>query len=279
LFRDYIGLLKPERTLANVITAGAGYMVAVKHHFDGGLFTATILGTTLVIASACVLNNVIDYNLDKSMSRTKKRPLASGRIGLTPAKLYAAGLGILGFSILAYFVNLLVVFLGIIAYVDYVIFYGYIKRRSAWSTAVGGLSGSLSMVAGYCAVTGRIDLGALILFLLMAFWQMPHFFSIAIFRLKDYKAANMPVLLVKIRMTIYVICFLLACFSLSLFGYTGYTFFVVALLGGIYWLRQALLGLYSKGLDDIVWARGMFKTSLNILTLLCLIMALNPLVP
>jgi protoheme IX farnesyltransferase len=286
LLKDYLGLLKPERTLANVITAGAGYLVAVKHQFHALLFIETIIGTTLIIASACVLNNIIDYRLDQRMKRTKDRPLASGRIGLMSAKIYSACLGIVGFAILAYLVNLLVALLGIIAYLDYVIIYGYVKRRSTWSTAVGGISGSLSMVAGYCAVTDKINLGTVLLFLIMAFWQMPHFFSIAIFRLKDYRAANMPVLpavknirQVKIRMIGYVVCFTIACLALSIFGYTGYTFFVCALLSGLYWLRKALSGIGREKVNDIVWARAMFKNSLSILTFLCVIMALNPLVP
>ena len=270
MFRQYYELTKPERTLANVVTATAGFLLASKWHVHVWLFLATVAGMSLIVASACVLNNYIDRELDAKMPRTRKRALVQKLVPPRNVLVYAVVLGLLGFIILALYVNSLVVVLGAIAYFDYVVLYGYTKRHSVHGTIVGTVSGALPMTAGYCAVTGRVDGAAIILFLAMTFWQMAHFFAIAIYRQKDYEAGGIPVLPVvkgvyrtKIQILVYIAAFTVAALALSAFGYTGYIYSLIVAMAGIVWFWRGIRGFNAY--DDIIWARKMFFFSLKTL--------------
>lgn len=284
MFKEYYALTKPERTYANVITATAGFLLASKWHIHVGLLVSLLVGTSLVIASACTLNNYIDRDIDTKMARTKKRALAKRIIPARNALVLTIVLGLVGFLVLALWVNLLVVTLGVIAYFDYVVLYGIAKRRSVHGTLVGTVSGAIPIVAGYCAVTDRIDAAVIILFLMMTFWQMSHFFAIAVYRMKDYAAAGIPVLPVKkgirrtkVQIVVYAAAFTVSSVSLSLFGYAGYAFAVImAFLGGV-WLWRGLRGFGTE--DDVAWARKMFFFSLKAVLVLSLWVAIGGIVP
>ncbi|HSW79468.1 MAG TPA: heme o synthase [Candidatus Saccharimonadales bacterium] len=270
MLKKYVELTKPERTLANVITAAAGFLLASQHSFDLRLFAAMIVGLSLLVASACALNNVIDRKLDVQMARTKKRVLVTGSISPNSALIFSILLGFAGIVILYVYVSWLVVVLGLIAYFDYIVLYGYYKRHSPYGTLVGTICGAIPMVAGYCAVVGKLDITALVLFLSMTFWQMAHFYSIAIFRLKDYKNAGIPVWPAvygikntKIQILFFIIAFMISSVSLSIFGQTGIVYFAILLCACLYWLRIGLRGWKTE--NDTKWARGMFMVSLKVL--------------
>lgn len=245
---------------------------------------ATLAGTALVIASACVFNNYIDRSIDKSMTRTKKRALVTGFISGRGAIIYASLLGVIGFTLLVLFVNFLTAAIGLIAFIDYIVFYGLSKRRSVHGTIVGSISGSAPLVAGYTAVTDRLDGAALILFLIMTFWQMPHFYGIAMYRFKDYKTAGLPVLPVKrsmreakIQTMLYIAAFLLSIAALTVYGYTGYTFLVVMVILALVWLGKGIQSF--KKASDSIWGRQMFLFSLIVLLSLSVTLSMNALVP
>ena len=104
-------------------------------------------------------------------------------------------LGIAGMALLLVAANVVAMLIAVVGFVVYVGVYSlYMKRKSVYGTLVGSLSGAAPPVIGYCAVTGQFDTGALILLLIFSLWQMPHSYAIAIFRFKDYRAANIPVL-------------------------------------------------------------------------------------
>jgi len=194
VLKAYYRLTKPGIIYGNLLTAAAGFLFASKWHIVPGLFAATLAGTSLVIAAACVYNNYIDRNIDKRMARTKKRALVQGTISGKHALIFATMLGVLGFALLLAYTNTLVTVIGVIAFIDYVVLYGISKRRSVYGTIVGSISGAAPIVAGYVAVTNQFDLGALLLFFILVYWQMPHFYGIAMYRFDDYKAAGIPVL-------------------------------------------------------------------------------------
>lgn len=267
--------MKPGITLSNTLTAVAGFFLAASIvPFSLTALVGGVLGTALVIASACVLNNIIDRNIDTRMKRTAKRELASGKINYKYALLFSIALGVIGFVLLITLTNLLTTILGLIAYVWYVAIYGYAKRTTPLSTLIGGVPGALPPVAGYTALTGTFDIAALILFLILFFWQIPHFYAISMFRKDDYASAHLPVWAVrfglgrtKFHILISIILFAATVPLLTLFGYTGIIFAVAASAVALYWLYKALT-LYKK-VDDIKWARTMFGISL--MTLLALI--------
>src|SRR6185437_15241506 len=108
----------------NAIAAIAGFFLAERGQFDLQVFIGMLIGTCLIIASACVFNNYIDRDIDKRMERTKKRALVAKTISIRNALIYGTILGILGFSVLTIFTNFLTVFLGFIGFFFYIVLYG-----------------------------------------------------------------------------------------------------------------------------------------------------------
>jgi protoheme IX farnesyltransferase len=287
VIKKYYSLTKPGVLYGNVITGVAGFLLAAGYFksFEFGLFLATIGGMTLVIAAACVLNNYLDRDIDAIMERTKTRAVASGAVPGRNAVVLAVILGVTGVIVLALWVNWLVVGIGILGFVVYVWLYGALsKRRSIHGTLVGSISGAMPILAGYCAVSDKIDAAAVLVFLILFFWQFPEFYSIAIYRRKEYKAAKIPVMSVvkgvkntKIQIFIYTVLFVISTLLLTPLGYTGWIYFAVMALLGAYWIRLGARGLHSKDSDK--WARGMFHFSLIILLSLSLMLALGPILP
>ena len=259
-------------------------MLASKGRVDYLLLIETLFGISLVIASACVLNNLIDRDIDKLMPRTKKRALASGIVTNRSAVIYAAVLGVIGSLILLAYTNILTITIGLIALIDYLILYSIGKRRSSAGTLIGSISGAAPIAAGYCAASGRFDAGAVILFMILVFWQMPHFYAIAINRLDDYKAAGIPVLpakagirRTKLYMMAYIIAFISATAALSVFGYTGYSYLVAMVFVGLGWLRLSIAGFQAR--DNKLWARRLFKFSLLVLLIFSLMISIDVVLP
>lgn len=265
--KAYYFVTKPGIIYGNVLTAIAGFFVASQGKIDLSMLTALAIGMALVIASACVLNNIIDRGVDEKMTRTKKRALVTGRISAKSAYIYSAVLGILGFATLAFYVNLLVVWLGASAYILYIAAYGVAKRKSVHGTLVGSIPGAIPIVAGYTAVTNAIDSVAVLLFVILVLWQMPHFYAIAMFRRKEYQAANLPVLpvvkgalVVKNQILFYIILFTIAVQALP---NKGIVYAIAMLVLSGLWLAKAVKGFGVT--DDEKWARGVFGMSLYVL--------------
>ncbi len=265
-FSDYYHLVKPGIVRGNAITAIAGFLLASKNGFHLGTFIAMLIGISLVIASACVLNNYIDRKIDAKMERTKKRALVNGTISVQNAMIFASVLGILGLVSLS-FTNLLAITLALIGVFFYVVLYGIAKRKTVHGTLVGSISGAIPISVGYCAASGAFDVGAILLFLVLVFWQMPHFYAIAIYRKNDYKAAGLPVLPIvkgnqntKVQIVVYILGFIFATYTLMIFGYTGYTYLLIMALLGVWWLRMAVQGFSTK--NDDKWAKKVFGFSL-----------------
>jgi protoheme IX farnesyltransferase len=283
--RAYYSLTKPGVLYGNAITAAAGFFLAARGHIDVLLFLALFVGTTFIIASACVLNNYLDQDIDSIMERTKKRAIVAGKVKGRSAVIFSIVLGVLGVVILALWTNLLVVIIGLIGFIDYVVLYGMLsKRLSVHGTLVGSVSGAMPVLAGYCAVSGMIDAGAIIAFLILFFWQMPEFYSISIYRLKEYKAAGVPVLSVikgiqrtKIEIMIYTVLFVISTLLLTVFGYTGIIYFIVMLILGLYWIWLGCLGFTAPDAD--VWSRRMFRFSMITILAVSLMMSIGPVLP
>lgn len=283
--KTYYSLTKPGVLYGNALTAAAGFLLASRGSINLWLFVTLCVGITLVIASACVLNNYLDQDIDSKMARTKTRALVRGDIEGWKAVVFSAVLGVLGLIVLLLCTNLLVVAIGIAGFVDYVVLYGMLsKRLSIHGTLVGSISGAAPILAGYCAVTGVLDLGAVIVFAILFLWQMPEFYSIAIYRLKEYKAAHIPVMSVikgvkntKVQIVVYTFLFVVASLALTIFGYAGYSYFVVMAALGLYWLGLGVRGLNAK--DDDAWARKMFRFSLVILLVFCAMISVDAWLP
>jgi protoheme IX farnesyltransferase len=282
MLKTYYMLTKPGIILGNLITTAAGFALASKGHFDIVLFLVTMLGLGFVIASAGVFNNYTDRSSDAKMQRTKNRPLVLGTISLNNTLYFASIMGIIGISVLYYYTNILTVFVAVIGFFVYLVLYAFTKYRSYYGTLVGSVAGAVPPVVGYCAVTDRFDTGAFLLFMIVVLWQMPHFFAIAIYRYDDYKKASIPVLPVargilptKIQMVAYIIAFILVACLLTVTGYTGNLYLIVALILGCTWLALCVNGFTVQKQYDKKWARSMFVYSLVVIMGLCLTMSLD----
>jgi len=286
MLRRYYQLTKPGIIYGNLLNASAGLLLAMclVGHVAGGIFIATLVGIALVIAAACVVNNYIDRGIDKKMARTKQRSLVTGSIAASSALIYALLLGVLGFTVLILWTNALTVALGAIAIFCYLVPYSITKRMTVYGTLIGSVAGALPPVAGYCAITGTFDPAALLLFLIFAVWQMPHFYAIAMYRARDYAAAGLPVLPVKrgmqaakLQSIAYIGAFVLTASLLTVYGYTGYAYLgVIVGLGG-YWLWSGLRNFRTA--QDAKWGRTMFHVSLVVVLGLDCALAVGALLP
>lgn len=263
------------------MTALAGFLFgAFGQKFDVAAFIGVLAGTALVIGAGCVFNNITDRRIDAKMQRTKQRALVTGIISVKNALIYGMVLLVVGLAVLVILTNKLPVIIGIVGLVDYVVFYGLFKRRSTVGTLVGSICGATAVVAGYCAATAEFNTAAFLLFLIMVLWQMPHFYSIAIYRGKEYKAAGIPVLplikgitTAKIHIAIYTILFIAANVLLYTTGYAGVSYLVVMILAGGWWLSWAFKGF--KASDNDKWARKMFGNSLIVLMIFSVMISIN----
>lgn len=272
-------LTKPGIILGNIVTMASGFLLASQGHFNLPLFLITLLGLGLVIASAGVFNSYIDRHIDAKMERTKNRPIPSHAISKENALIFATILGIAGFGTLA-FTNFLTVFVTFTGFFVYLVLYAFMKTRSFYGTLVGSIAGAVPPVVGYCAVSNHFDIAAFLLFMIVVLWQMPHFFAIAIYRLDDYAAASIPVLplvkgmqATKIQMLLYIIAFMLTSLLLTVTGYTGYLYAVVAIILSLVWIGFCLKGFTVH--NDRCWAYNMFVCSLVVIMGLCLTIPLD----
>jgi heme o synthase len=286
LLKKYYNLTKPGIIYGNALTTIAGYALAsiTRQHINLTAFGGVLIGTVLVIASGCVFNNYLDRNIDKIMKRTKKRALVQGTISSRNALLFASILGLLGFATLALWTNWLTFAVGAVGFIDYVILYGWAKRKTVYGTIVGSISGATPPLAGYTAVANHLDAGGILFFLVLVCWQMPHFYAIAMYRAKDYAAANIPVLPVKKGMhaaktsiLLYIVAFVIVSGLLTVYGYTGIIYLVLMSALGVIWFYKGLVGFRTQ--DDVTWGKRMFLFSLVVNMAFCLLIPLGAWLP
>ncbi len=274
MLKKYLFLTKPGILFGNFITTLGGFFLADQGHVDFLLLILTLLGTTLVVASGCVINNVIDQDIDHKMQRTQNRALVKKTISPSVALVYASVLGVIGFSILWFGVNPYSFLFAVIGFVVYVGFYSlWSKRTTIHQTVIGSISGASPPVIGYVAVTNEFDVAALLIFLAYGLWQMPHSWAIAIYRFDDYKNAGIPILPVarsifrtKVECVIYIVLFAAVLNGLYCFGYTNVFFLITFNALTAYWLYLSLIGFKAE--NDQIWAKRFFLYSVILITLL-----------
>lgn len=273
---NYYLLTKPGIIMGNLCTVIAGFLLASKGNLNFPLFFATLMGLTFIMASGCVFNNFIDIELDRKMERTKNRALVIGLIDEKNAILFATCLCLIGNLILFLYTNILTMVVANIGFFVYVVLYSMWKGKTIYGTAIGSIAGAVPPVVGYCAVSNQFDAGALILFVMLVLWQMPHFFSIAMYHSNDYTAAGIPVFPLikgfskaKQRMVIYILGFIIVSMMLTFFNYTGYVYLLVTFFTGLIWLGFCMKGFNHDNNER--WAYDMFRLSLVMIGALCLV--------
>lgn len=285
MIKAYYHLAKPGIIWGNCIAATGGFMLASAGKPDLLLYALTILGISLIIASGCVFNNIIDTDIDSLMSRTQKRALVVGKISKKSAMIYAYFLGIAGFLVLYNFTSFSAFLTGLFGFYVYVIMYSvFYKRSSVHGTLIGSASGAAPPVIGYLAVTGQPDLAALLIFLGFCAWQMPHSFAIAIFRKADYTASQIPLLPLvkglesaKRQMLFYTALYWLSIILLFAFGYIGYVSLIILSGICIYWIYKTIV-LYkpnNPAFDAQKWGKKLFLISILAVTVYSIVLSLD----
>ena len=240
--KDFIVLTKPIIVLLLLVTTFAGMVAGGKAWPSLSVAFWTMLGGAMAAGGSGAINQYIDRDLDKNMQRTAKRPVASGR--MTPAEGLSFGLAacITSFYLLAGFVNLLAAVLSLVGIIYYVFLYSvWLKKATVQNIVIGGGAGAIPPLVGWAAATGRLDIPAFILFMIVFMWTPPHFWALAIVRRKDYERAGVPMLPVirgeaetRKQVLIYTVELVAVTMILPILKYTGNIYLVSAVvLGGI----------------------------------------------
>ena len=238
------------------------------------LFWLTIIGSTLVMAGALVINNWYDVDIDTVMDRTKHRPTVTGHFSLKMVLTIGITLSILGF-ILLLFTTIEAAIYALVGWVTYCFLYTmWSKRRYTLNTVIGSVSGAVTPLIGWTAIESGFHIIPIILALILFIFQMPHTFAIAIKKYDEYKAARVAMLpvvygleMTKRQMVVYIACLLPLPFYLAPLGTT---FIVLATLLNIGWLAVSIYGFFTK--NDHKWANVIFLYSVNYITILFLMM-------
>jgi len=192
--RDYIELIKLRLTLLVVFSSGAGYLFGITEPIVWTHFGLLLLSGFLITGSANGINQILERDLDKLMTRTANRPMATGRLQVWEATVITAVMGIVGVIILSIFMNSITALLGLFSLLSYAFVYTPMKRTTSFAVLAGAFPGAMPTVIGYVAITGDIDLACIALFMIQFIWQFPHFWSIAWLLDDDYKKAGFQLL-------------------------------------------------------------------------------------
>lgn len=230
-----------------------------------------IIGTAGTIAAAGVFNNLYDRDIDAIMERTKDRPTVTQEIPPKAALWLGIGLTIIGIGSL-FLATPLAALLGLLGLFFYIGPYtAWSKRKTVYNTEIGSISGAMPPLIGWAAIYPDVTHPAIIgLFIVMVIWQMPHFYSIAIRKHDDYKAANVPMLPVvkgfkrTYRQTNFYLIILVA--TSFLFHSLSLGLTLVSLILGMIWL--ILNNSNSRKQNQQKWATSMFIYSLIYMTVL-----------
>ncbi len=191
----YFELCKPRVVYLIVFTAVVGMLLAVPGWPPLNAVIAGTLGIALAASSAAAINHLLDQRIDAVMARTRDRPLPSGQLSARQVLWFALILGVVSMILLVVWVNPLTAVLTFFSLIGYAIIYTlWLKRATPQNIVIGGAAGAAPPLLGWTAVTGSIDPGALILFLIIYAWTPPHFWALAIHRRHDYAAADIPML-------------------------------------------------------------------------------------
>ena len=194
MFKNFIELTKVRIGFLVLTTTIIGFYLGSQGEINYSLLFYTVLGTLLSSTGSSVMNNVIESETDKLMDRTKSRVLPTNKISLVTAKVLGVSFIFIGLFILYYKVNLLTCILSLSTIVLYLFFYTPLKRKSWLNTSIGAVPGAIPPLGGWTAATNNLEWGGIAVFLILFFWQHPHFYAIAYMYKEDYKKAGLQML-------------------------------------------------------------------------------------
>lgn len=279
---DVLELCKARITVLVLVSTAMGYLLAEKslaipRPLDLPNLLGALVGATLVSLGINVINQWMERDIDALMIRTANRPLPAGRLNPSRVFIIALALTLLGLVILFYGTNTITGFIGVAVVVLYLLVYTPLKRRTQWNTFVGAIPGALPPVLGWSAALGRIDFQAMVLFMIMFFWQYPHFFPVAWLYRKDYLRGGLVMISVtdqsggRLRRSLlfWTVILILTTIMPYAKGFAGpvYLWGAMILGGAFLWVAVRM----SRNLNETT-ARWMLKASVIYLPLLFLLL-------
>jgi len=272
-WRDYLEMCKPRVVALMLLTVVVGMYLAVPGWVPLSTLCFSLIGIGMSAGSAAAINHLVDKRIDAMMARTRKRPIAQGRVSVQQAILFAGVVGVLGLAILFFLVNELtavLTFMTLIAYAG--VYTGYLKRATPQNIVIGGLAGAAPPLLGWTAVTNQLDPQALLLVLIIFTWTPPHFWALAIYRFEEYQHAEIPMLPVthgiaytKLSVLLYTVLLILVTLLPFVVGMSGWFYCVSASALGFRFLYWAIK-LYRC--DAPIIAMRTFRYSIVYLMLL-----------
>ncbi len=279
-WRDYLTLTKPNVVLMLLLTALVGMAMASPGWIAWQILVPALLGIGCMSGSAAAVNHLVDRHVDARMARTLRRPLPSGVLSPRKVLTFAATLGVIGFAVLAIWVNMLTAWLTFASLIGYAIIYTmYLKRATPQNIVIGGLAGAAPPLLGWTAVTNEIHPFAITLVMIVFTWTPPHFWALAVHRAKDYAKANIPMLPVthgieftKTCILLYTILLGVVCLLPYLIGMSGVVYLIGSTLLSIWFLAYAWK---LKFAPSKLTAFNMFKFSIWQLLLLFVLLLVD----
>ena len=271
--RDLAELVKARLTLLVLLTTAVGFYLGADSPINFAALLHTVFGTAAAAAGAAALNQWWEYKLDALMHRTRSRPVPAGRMRPRDAVILGAALSIFGVAYLAFVCNALSAALAAITIIIYIFAYTPLKRVSTFNTALGAVPGALPPMIGWAAARGTLNAGAWMLFAILFFWQLPHFFAIAWMYRDDYARAGFQMISSDDRtgersasQSVFFCMLLFIVAGLPAFLGIATVFYLLAelVLGGVF-IAVAMRFLKTRATSD---ARRLFITSIIYLPLL-----------
>ena len=269
---DYFALLKPRLMSLVVFTALVGMLLA-----PVGVHPVVAVISIFCIAvgagASGALNMWYDADIDAIMSRTKNRPIPSGRLDKGSALGFGLVLSVFSVTILGLAANWLAAGLLALTILYYLVIYTmWLKRTTAQNTVIGGVAGALPPVIGWVSVTGSASLEPLLLFLIIFLWSPPHFWALSLYKKSDYEAAGIPMLpnvvgehRTKIHLAVYSVLLAWAGFAPAWFGFAGPLYGTLAGILGLTMIALSIRLFGVEGAEMRRRARTLFLFSLSYL--------------
>ena len=276
-WRDYLELTKPRVVALMILTALIGMCMAVPGFVPWQPLVLGNLGIALCAGAAAAINHLVDERIDQQMSRTRSRPVATGKVSQRAAALFAAILAFLGIGVLVIWVNSLTAVLTVASLIGYAFVYTmFLKRATPQNIVIGGLAGAAPPLLGWTAVTGEVHGHALLLVLIIFAWTPPHFWALAIHRREEYASVGIPMLPVThgVKFTaLHIFLYTVIMILITLLPFatllSGWLYLVGAVILGAVFLYWAIEILRDKNPQAPMET---FKFSITYLLLLFIIM-------
>lgn len=273
-WRDYFEMCKPKVVALLILTSVVGTVLASPAWgIQWDILIIANLGIALAAAGGAAVNHIVEWKSDAHMKRTEGRPLASGRVSIRNAIIFAMTISVVSMVILVVYINVLTAVLTFASLIGYAVVYTmYLKRATPQNIVIGGLAGAMPPLLGWTAVTNSVDPYGLLLVLIIFTWTPPHFWALAIHRRDDYAKVAIPMLPVthgvkytKMAIVAYTILMVIVTLLPYLAYYAGWIYLCFAvLLGGVFVYKS--LELYFTDREKA--AIQTFVYSINYLMLL-----------